>query len=98
MVWWDAFANSAIFHQYAWLTHIAFGIFTVLSIFADRMFPVLLTSLFVLYQFDEDFRAHDYAFYDLRDFGLGFCIGIVILVAIKLYASYRHKKSKQGEQ
>lgn len=98
MIWWDAFVNSAIFHQYAWLTHIIFGVFTVLSIFADRMFPVLLTSLFVLYQFDEDFRVHDYAFYDLRDFGLGFCIGIAILIAIKLYTNYRYKKSKQGEQ
>jgi len=98
MIWWDAFVNSAIFHEYAWLTHIAFGIFTVLSILADRIFPVLLTSLFILYQFDEDFRINNFAFYDLRDFGLGFCVGIAILIAIKLHANYKRKNSKQGEQ
>jgi len=91
-MFWDAFVNSAIFHEYAWLTHIAFGIFTVLSILVDRIFPVLLTSLFTLYQFDEDFRMKDYAFYDLRDFGIGFCIGIVLILVIKIYNKRGGKK------
>jgi hypothetical protein len=92
MIWWDTFVNSAIFHEYAWLTHIALGIFTVLSIFADRIFPVLLTSLFTLYQFDEDFRVKDFAFYDLRDFSMGFCIGIVLILIINIYNKRGGKK------
>jgi len=92
MIWWDTFVNSAIFHGYAWLTHIVFGIFTVLSIFVDRIFPILLTSLFTLYQFDEDFRINNYAFYDLRDFGIGFCIGIVLIFVINIYNKRGGKK------
>lgn len=68
----------------ATLAHFTFGLLSCLSVIVNPVLTVLGVALFVLYELDEDWRLSDPAFEEIRQFSIGFGVGMILLLLGKL--------------
>jgi len=66
------------------LAHFTFGLLSSLSVVISPTLTVISFLIFVLYELDQDFRLQDYAYQEFRQFGLGFSVGIIILIILRI--------------
>jgi len=68
----------------AMLAHFTFGLLSCLSVIVNPVLTVLGVALFVLYEMDEEWRLSDPAYEEIRQFSVGFSVGMILLILGKL--------------
>jgi len=66
------------------LAHIIFGFLGSISVLINPILCVINFLIFLVYELDQDWRLHDYAYEELREYGFGFGLGVVVML-IMLY-------------
>ena len=62
------------------LSHYICGALTVLAVKIHAILSLILFVGFVIYEMDEEKVLKDYAFEELREFLIGFCIMLIIML------------------
>ena len=62
------------------LSHYLCGALTVLAVKIHAILSVILFVGFVIYEIDEEKMIKDYAFEELREYLVGFCIVLILLL------------------
>jgi hypothetical protein len=60
--------------------HVAYGFISALSVLVHPILPALAFTLFLFYELDECFHLHDEAYEELREYGYGLSLGLIILI------------------
>jgi len=66
------------------LAHFAFGLLSCLSVIVSPVLTVLGVVLFLLYEFDQEWRMSDAAYEEIRVFSVGFGVGMALMILGKL--------------
>jgi hypothetical protein len=66
------------------LAHLIFGLLSALSVVINPVLTIISFLIFVMYELDQDFRLNDYAYQEFSQFGLGFGLGMFILLFLKI--------------
>ena len=64
------------------LCHTIFGIFTVLAVMVHPVLSVIFFLTFVLYELDEEWNVGDHAFEEMREYGVGLVIGLMVVMLL----------------
>jgi len=64
------------------LAHVLFGTITILSAKVGVVLPIVFLVTFVLYEFDEEWNIKDTAYEELREYGIGLVIGVMLVLAL----------------
>ena len=60
------------------LAHILFGIFTVISSYINIILPLVFLITFIAYELDEEYYLGDNMIEEMREYGYGLVIGLII--------------------
>jgi len=60
------------------LCHILYGLVTVFSADVNAVLPPILFLAFTLYELDEEWSRGDHAFEEMREYGAGLFLGVVL--------------------
>lgn len=66
------------------LAHVVFGILTVISAFISFTLPIVFLLVFIIYELDEEKNIKDTAYEELREYGIGLSLGLLIAYLCKL--------------
>lgn len=70
--------------MYARPVHIAAGAVTAVASLQSWLLGLLLFSVFIIYELDEDWHISDGAFVDIRDYALGLYIASLLLILLQM--------------
>lgn len=62
------------------LSHVSFGFICSVSVVISPVLSVLTFLIFLVYELNQDWRLGDYSYQEFREFGLGFALGVVIML------------------
>jgi len=62
------------------LAHITFGFLASVSVLINPVLTVINFLIFLVYEMDQDWRLGDYAYQELREYGFGFGLGIIVML------------------
>ena len=68
--------------KYGWLFHVLFGIATVFACKISVILPLIMFLTFVLYEYDEQTYLGDNAIEELREYGTGLFIGVLLMILL----------------
>jgi len=68
--------------KYGWLFHVLFGIATVFAATISAILPLIMFLTFVLYEYDEQTYLGDNAIEELREYGTGLFIGVLLMILL----------------
>jgi len=60
------------------LTKIAHIIFGFLTVFAPIHISIIMFLTFIIYELDEDWKISDDAYKDIREYGIGLALGVLV--------------------
>ena len=60
------------------LCHVLFGVATVFSADVNPVLPVVFFLTFTLYELDEEWSIGDHAFEEMREYGAGLFLGVLL--------------------
>jgi hypothetical protein len=66
------------------LAHSTFGLLSSLSVIVSPVLTVISFLIFIIYELDEQWRISDTGYIEILQFGVGFGVGMVILLALKI--------------
>ena len=64
------------------LCHVIFGMLTVWSSFAHPVLVGIFFLTFVLYELDEEWNNGDHAFEEMREYGIGLALGLLVVMLL----------------
>ncbi|RLF47333.1 MAG: hypothetical protein DRN20_06100 [Thermoplasmata archaeon] len=68
--------------RYGWVFHVLFGIATVIAVRVHPILPLIFFLTFVLYELDEEWYIGDHAFEELREYGAGLFLGLILAMLL----------------
>jgi hypothetical protein len=66
------------------LAHIIFGFLASVSILIHPVLTIINFLIFLVYEMDQQWTISDHAYQELREYGLGFGLGVVFLFILML--------------
>jgi len=66
------------------LAHVVFGFLASVSILISPVLTVVNFLIFLVYEMDQQWTIRDEAYEELREYGLGFGLGVVFLFILTL--------------
>ena len=64
------------------LAHVLFGAITILSAKVGVVLPIVFLVTLILYEFDEEWNIRDTAYEELREYGVGLVIGVMLMLML----------------
>jgi hypothetical protein len=62
------------------VAHIIYGLLSALAVRVNPVLTIVMTVAFIIYELDEEWRLSDYAYDELREFMIGFSLGVVMML------------------
>jgi hypothetical protein len=66
------------------IAHFTSGLISSLAVIVSPVLSVLGVILFILYEFDEEWKLSDYAYQEIMEFATGFYLGCVALIYVSI--------------
>jgi hypothetical protein len=67
-------------HVLCRVAHVVYGLLSALAVRVNPVLTVVMAAVFIIYELDEEWRLNDVAYEELREFMLGFSIGVVVML------------------
>jgi len=76
------FKPRRLIKRYGYIFHVIFGIATVIAVRVHPILPIIFFLTFVLYELDEEWYIGDHAFEELREYGVGLFLGLILAMLL----------------
>jgi len=82
-------AYNAPYHWFSVFCHVALGLLAGVLAGLFKWFglavAVFIFAMFFLYEYFEERKVQDEMFYELREFVLGFCVGLILSLVVSVF-------------
>jgi hypothetical protein len=69
------------------VSHFLAGLLSSLAVIVSPVLTVIGFLVFLIYELDEEWKLTDPAYEEIREYGIGYFLGVALLIAIKVLSN-----------